>query len=286
MKRIAILAAAVCSTAFATQIPVAMDAMAGPASADGSGPALQVGGGYRSYLNFAVQPEVAHVTAAGIGSAMVRLWVSRVTAPGSVDVFVAASAWDENTITSANAPGAGVQVATFSVPPGGGWVTVDISNLVRVWRDFPSAEFGLVLAANAATPGVNVQFDSKENTLTSHAAMLDVSFVAPQGPPGPAGPVGDAGPVGPLGKPGTDGAGLTLIWRSRTHTIQPTDRDFFGAACASDETPISGACGTTDDIAGTVRIFEQGMRTNDIECGVANLGSTARAGVASILCAK
>jgi hypothetical protein len=175
-----------------------------------------------------------------------------------------------------------VQVATFSVPPGGGWVTVDISNLVRVWRDFPSAEFGLVLAANAATPGVNVRFDSKENTLTSHAATLDVSFVAPQGPPGPAGPVGNAGPVGPVGKPGTDGAGLTLIWRSRTHSIPSTDRDFFTAACATDETPISGAC----DIAGVVRIFSQDMRTNDIECGVANLGSTARTGVASILCAK
>src|SRR5579872_5603219 len=103
MKTI-IMLAAICYSVFAVEIPVLSDATVSAAVADGKGPALLVGGGYQSYLLFNSQPEVAHVSSAGIASAKLRLWVSKVTAPGLVDVFAASGPWDENTVAPGNAP--------------------------------------------------------------------------------------------------------------------------------------------------------------------------------------
>ena len=78
------------------------------------------------------------------------------------------------------------------------------------WISGASANNGVALTAGSAA----VQFDSKENDLTGHAAVLDVELASagatgatgPAGPQGPAGPAGPArscrGGQGPAGAPG------------------------------------------------------------------------------------
>ena len=68
-------------------------------------------------------------------------------------------------------------------------MAVDVTALVQGWIAAPATNNGLALTAGTAV----VQFDSKENDLTGHAAVLDVAL-ASGGSGGPAGPQGPAGP--------------------------------------------------------------------------------------------
>jgi hypothetical protein len=83
-------------------------------------------------------------------------------------------------------------------------VGVDVTALVKGWVAAPATNNGIALTAGTAV----VQFDSKENDLTGHAAVLDVVLdsVGAAGATGPAGPVGAAGPAGQAGPAGAAGA--------------------------------------------------------------------------------
>ena len=70
----------------------------------------------------------------------------------------------------------------------GAYVAVDVTALVQGWVTAPATNNGLALTAATAV----VQFDSKENDLTGHAAVLDVALAS-----GGAG--GGDGATGPRG---------------------------------------------------------------------------------------
>jgi len=94
---------------------------------------------------------------------------------------------------------------------------------VQGWITAPGSNNGFMIQANA---GASIQFDSKENTSTSHPGMLTIVLVGngPTGPTGavstvagPAGPTGAAstvagpsGPTGPSGVTGSTGAASTV----------------------------------------------------------------------------
>ena len=89
-------------------------------------------------------------------------------------------------------------------------MAVDVTALVQGWVTAPATNNGVALTAGTAV----VQFDSKENDLTGHAAVLDVTLasVGPAGAVGPAGPQGLAGAcwdrrglLGLLGQQGLQG---------------------------------------------------------------------------------
>lgn len=61
---------------------------------------------------------------------------------------------------------------------------------MQSWITTPGSNLGFYFTANAG----NFQFDSKENSRTSHPAVLTV-YLAKTGPQGPPGPAGPAGPV-------------------------------------------------------------------------------------------
>jgi hypothetical protein len=185
----------------------------------GSAPTLLVQGpgptAAQTYLRFDLTTLPAGTRGAGILRAQLRLWVSRVVRGGMLDVHSARSAWTEALLTGANAPGAG-RDAGIGMPIApqdrSGFLMVDVTSVVREWLDGTLENHGFALSANAA--GVSVEFDSKENTGTSHEPQLEIILgaVGPSGPPGPAGaqgppgPPGVAGPVGPPGPPGPAGA--------------------------------------------------------------------------------
>jgi hypothetical protein len=185
----------------------------------GSAPTLLVQGpgpsAGQAYVRFDLTTLPAGTRGADVARATLRLWVARVVRGGMLDVHSVRSGWSEESLTAANAPGPDRdEVTGIPVAPQDryGFLTVDVTAVVRAWLDGTVENHGLVLSANPA--GVGVEFDSKENTGTSHEPLLEITLgsagppgpAGPAGAPGPAGPPGTAGPVGPPGPPGPPGA--------------------------------------------------------------------------------
>lgn len=180
---------------------------------------LNVGGGYSALLQFDLSTLPGGTTAAQVQKAVLRLYANRVDIAGSVSLVPVTSAWGEYSVTYANQPSVGTAVGTFQVSSAGAFVTVDVTALVQGWITSPATNEGVELTASTAV----LQFDSKENDETAHAATLELDLAnqgpaGPQGPQGPggatgpagtagaAGPQGVTGPMGPQGPPGTAGA--------------------------------------------------------------------------------
>jgi hypothetical protein len=165
---------------------------------------LDVGGGYTTLLQFDLSLLPAGTTAAQVSRAVLRLYCNRVTTPGLVSIAPINGAWGEYSVTYATEPAIGSASGVFSVGQAGAFVALDVTALVQAWIANPALNFGVALTAGTAM----VQFDSKENDLSSHAATLDVELVdaGPTGPAGAAGPTGPQGPAGPAGATGAPGA--------------------------------------------------------------------------------
>lgn len=165
---------------------------------------LNVGAGYTSLLQFDLGVLPAGTTSAQISRAVLRLYCNRVDAAGQVSVQPVNGTWGEYSVTYATLPPLGSAVQVISVSQSGSYVTVDVTAQVQGWIAVPATNHGLALTADTAA----VQFDSKENDLTGHAAVLDVTLatVGPAGPAGATGAIGPAGPVGPAGSVGATGA--------------------------------------------------------------------------------
>lgn len=145
-----------------------------------------------------------------VEKATLLLWLNDVSTAGSVEVYAITSDWSEKTVTYNTQPGMGaLPIATIAItsPMEAGYVTVDVSNLVRYWLDTPGTGYGVALRAVGTA---SATFDSKENV--GIPPMLDITLLTggSVGPAGPAGPIGPAGPAGPIGATGTQGpAGAT-----------------------------------------------------------------------------
>lgn len=170
-----------------------------------------MGGGYTALLQFDLSTLPAGTTAAQVSRATLRLYCNRLDTAGLVSVQPLNGAWGEYSVTHATLSSLGSAAQVVSVSQAGAYVAVDA--LVQGWVSAPATNNGLALTAGTAV----VQFDSKENDLTGHAAVLDVALasvvtgggVGPVGPAGPQGPVGATGATGPAGPQGPQGtAGL------------------------------------------------------------------------------
>ena len=164
---------------------------------------LDVGGGYTALLQFDLSQLPAGTTGAQVSRAVLRVYANRVTTPGVVAMAPVTGAWGEYSVTYATLPGTGGAAGTFSVSAAGAFVAVDVTSLVQGWIASPATNHGIALTAATAV----VQFDSKENDLTAHAATLEVELVdaGPQGPTGATGAVGPQGPAGATGLAGANG---------------------------------------------------------------------------------
>ena len=155
-----------------------------------------------------VQFDLTHLPAGlastQVSQALLTLFVDHVGQAGTVTVYVANGNWTEAGVNGTNAPSPGAVVANnVSVSATSSYVTVDATTAVQNWIAGTSPNNGFLILPAAA--GTSVQFDSKENTSTSHAATLSISL-ASVGPQGPAGPQGATGPQGPSGMQGLTGA--------------------------------------------------------------------------------
>ena len=175
----------------------------------GSGATLK-----RSWIKFNL-PSVlpAGTTASQVSKATLKLWVSTAATAGPVNVYVVTGtpAWVEGTgaagsgITNATAPTLAPNplISGWQITKAGNFAAVDVTSLVQSWVTTPTLNLGIALTPG--TSAVNVSFDSKESTTTSHGPQLEIQLVN-QGPAGPQGPQGLTGPIGPIGPRGPVGA--------------------------------------------------------------------------------
>jgi len=158
----------------------------------------------RSFLKFDLSALPAGITGADVQKATLRLFVSRLTIPGSFDIFKVTAGWDETTITDQTAPSVEGGVATgVRIDQGKVFVTVDLTNLVMDWLNGAIPNYGIAILPN--TEGIIVDFDSKESITTSHEPRLEIVLRGVQGPQGPQGPIGLTGAQGPQGLQGVQG---------------------------------------------------------------------------------
>jgi hypothetical protein len=161
---------------------------------------LNVGGGYTTLLQFDLSTLPAGTTSSQVSRATLRLYCNRMDTPGLVNLQPVSSSWGEYSVTYATLPSLGSVSQTMQVDQAGAYLAVDITALVQGWLNTPASNNGIALTAATAA----VQFDSKENDLTGHAPVLDVTL-ASTGPAGPAGPMGPPGQAGVAGQTGAEG---------------------------------------------------------------------------------
>ena len=189
----------------------------------GSEPKIVINQSNTGYLAFYWNKSLPdNLTSADIDKATLTLFVSSVAKKGELIIARVTDSWSENTIPSDGiAPAVDLTDAVrIQIKPGnaGHWVPIDVSHIVRGWID--SAQ----LPGNTTNRGfalltedsLDAVIDSKENTETSHQALLDVVLnskgaTGATGAQGPTGMTGDrglrgaTGAQGPQGIPGAQG---------------------------------------------------------------------------------
>jgi hypothetical protein len=190
--------------AFAQSVPLTQDAYVLPGSGGNYGvqQSIAVGGAnsLQSLVQFDLSTLPPGTLASSVGSATLVLFTKTVTTAGAMDISVAKGAWTENGVTGLNAPSASGSVASgVSVSTAGDYIYVDATAAVQSWITSPDSNNGFIITPASS---LNVTFDSKESTSTSHPAQLLITLITP----GPAGATGSTGATGTTGAAGATGA--------------------------------------------------------------------------------
>ena len=198
------------SAVFAQSAPLTQDSYVVPGNASnyGSATTLNVGGASndQALVQFDLTQLPAGTTSSGISKATLIVFVTKLTAAGTVNFSVANGSWTESGVNGTNAPVAAASVSSgVAINNGSYYVAVDATAAVQAWLS-GTTNNGFIVAPNT---GVNVSFDSKESTTTSHPAVLSITLVGSGGATGATGPAGPAGATGATGPVGATGAGTT-----------------------------------------------------------------------------
>lgn len=187
--------ASIAGAASAQTVPLTQDAYVVPQSPTnfGSATTINVGGSNdaEALVQFDLTALGNGLSGANVSRATLTLFASKVGSAGSVNISVANGTWSEAMVSGTSAPpvpGAAVQ---SGVPIAGGnaYIYVDATAAVETWLNGAANNGFIITPVN----GVNVAFDSKESTTTSHPATLTVILTS-TGPMGPAGAKGATGP--------------------------------------------------------------------------------------------
>ena len=172
----------------------------------GATPTINVGGpsNFQGLVQFDFSTLPAGTTASQVSNATLQLFVSRIGAPGSVDIFAANAPWTEATVTGSGFPGPGTSVASaVPVSIANSYIVLDVTTQVKAWLN-GATNNGFLIVADPS--GSLVYFDTKESQSTSHPAVLEVNLIGTPGATGATGPAGATGSPGPAGATGATGS--------------------------------------------------------------------------------
>jgi len=196
--------------AFAQSLTPSQDAYYVPGSGTNYGTASTITVGSSSsvgLVQFDLSSLPAGVTANQVQKATLTLFLDHVGASGAISVYTvsAATLWSELTVNGNSPPAAGPVVkAMVAAAAANTFLTVDATAAVQSWITSPVSNNGFMILGNG---GTSVQFDSKENTNTSHPATLSI-VLATAGPAGAPGANGHSvlnGTAAPAAGIGADG---------------------------------------------------------------------------------
>lgn len=258
----AVILLVVVGKAHGIEAPLVADAhvnSARPSANSGAISNLNAGGGYTALVQFDLSAMPAGATASQVARALLRLYCNRVDTPGLVSIQPVGSAWGEYSVTYNTLPSLNAAIQVVSVTGAGTFVWIDVTAQVQSWITTPAGNNGLAISAGSAS----VQFDSKENDLTGHAPVLDISLVS-QGPKGDTGATGAAGlqglagPTGPAGAAGPQGA-QGLQGTPGVQGVQGVkgDTGLTGSAGPAGSTGPSGAQGPTGPAGSPGLVYQE-----------------------------
>ena len=208
--------------AHAVTAPVIADSHIAPANA-GSAVGVSISPTSKGLFKFDLSTLPAGTTSRDIAKATLVFFVKTVAKEGQLQMSPIQDPWEENSVTTANAPAidAPFEDDTVHINRGNNYFALDVSELVSDWVDDPKLNNGLALGPvlNEAT---SLTLDSKEAIQTSHSAYIEITLNGPagakgdkgetglKGDKGDVGAKGDKGDTGPQGAIGNTGArGLT-----------------------------------------------------------------------------
>ena len=175
---------------------VSVSSVSGARAPNGYSPTLVVSRTDTVYIRFDINSVLpADVTAANIGKATLRLWVSKVIGNefGACAVYQVISdpfGWVENSISNRNPPGLGNSsiAITRAVRTYKQFLVFDVTPLVQQWisgvPNFGIAIRGIdvgsveVVGAPPPSPPLHAFIDSKENAATGHLPALEITLKA------------------------------------------------------------------------------------------------------------
>jgi hypothetical protein len=161
----------------------------------------------RAFIKFSLATLPPGVAATNITQARLRLWVDKESNTlGLVTLTPVTSAWDESTLSNTASLSLTAGLPKFfdlPVNSNSDFISVDVTAWVKAWVSGTLMNEGFEIDPGSGT-ALNLYFDSKESTQTSHEPRLEIEL-ASIGPQGPAGPVGPQGPAGPSGLQGAAG---------------------------------------------------------------------------------
>jgi Collagen triple helix repeat (20 copies) len=231
---------------FAQSAPLVQDSYVVPGNASnyGSATTLNVGGASadQALVQFDLTQLPAGTTGSSISKATLIMFVTKLAAAGTVNFSVANGTWTESGVNGNNAPVAAASVASgVAINTGGDYVAVDATAAVQAWLN-GTTNSGFIITPNTLS-GINVSFDSKESTTTSHPAVLSITLV---GSGGAAGATGATGPTGPTGAGTTGATGATgpTGTNGSSGATGPTGATGAGTAGATGATGPTGTNGS------------------------------------------
>ncbi len=236
--------------AIAQTVPISQDSyvVTNPATAInyGSASTINVGGPAvaQALVQFDLTTLPAGTGAANIAKATLALVVNKICASCKITVSVANGGWTVVGVNGTTAPVAAAAVATsVSVSTVGDYIYVDATAAVQGWLN-GTTNSGFIITPNTGT-GVNVAFDSKESTTTSHPATLTITLASSgaTGATGATGPNGSAGATGATGPTGSNGSAGATGATGANGTAGTTGAT--GATGANGTAGTTGATGAT-----------------------------------------
>ena len=194
-------------TAQAVVLPIIADTHIAAINAGGS-VIVNINSQSKALLNFNTSTLPSGISSHDIAKATLVFYVKTVPIKGKLQVSAITGAWNENTVTLNKAPPTrSSQQTSTTISSGNTYFAVDVTTSVMDWVDFPTTTKGLMLEPAGLTPNTSLTIDSKEATLTSHPAYIEVVLKGLAGATGATGATGAnstvAGPTGPTGPAST-----------------------------------------------------------------------------------
>jgi hypothetical protein len=239
-------------------------------------PFIHIGPTALGLLQFDLTRLPAGTTASQVSVATLRLFVDKVTAAGTFDLYTANGPWTESSVTSGSGIAGSAAIRTgVPISAANAYVVLDVTTQVQAWLN-GAANNGFAVNQDSG----DWYFDSKENPNTSHPPVLEINVAGPAGVTGATGAFGATGLAGPAGATGSAGAtgdaGGTA--GATGPTGAPGSTGPVGATGAIGVTGLAGATGVTGATGATGTAGASGSNGT-----TGATGTTGAAGPAGLL---